>query len=199
MSQNIEFSQADNVAVVLQGLAAEGTADEHAAERFEAEPADMRLEKLRSDVAAGLMYAHGRENANTSKVPKPCNVMHVAIAVRSPYPECLRICSIVSNQHPIAAVNSEVHVRPAFIGSPPKLRIDKKLITWRTYQMFARKDPTRGNCSGQYSSNRSPEIVSRSRTGRQHISIRSSNHGGECWIMPLTPMATWLPATDAPA
>src|SRR5689334_21860770 len=68
MSQNIEFSQADNVAVVLQGLAAEGTADEHAAERFEAEPADMRLEKLRSDVAAGLMYAHGRENANTSKV-----------------------------------------------------------------------------------------------------------------------------------
>lgn len=31
-------------------------------------PDDARLEKLRSDVAAGLMYAHGRENANTSKV-----------------------------------------------------------------------------------------------------------------------------------
>lgn len=27
-----------------------------------------QLERLRSDVAAGLMYAHGRENANTSKV-----------------------------------------------------------------------------------------------------------------------------------
>jgi hypothetical protein len=33
-----------------------------------AAPDDSRLEKLRSDVAAGLMYAHGRENANTSKV-----------------------------------------------------------------------------------------------------------------------------------
>src|ERR1044071_7134338 len=31
-------------------------------------PDDARLEKLRNDVAAGLMYAHGRENANTSKV-----------------------------------------------------------------------------------------------------------------------------------
>ena len=29
---------------------------------------DAQLEKLRNDVAAGLMYAHGRENANTSKV-----------------------------------------------------------------------------------------------------------------------------------
>jgi len=34
------------------------------------EPAqdDARFEQLRNDVAAGLMYAHGRENANTSKV-----------------------------------------------------------------------------------------------------------------------------------
>jgi Fe-S-cluster containining protein len=33
-----------------------------------AAPDDSRFEQLRSDVAAGLMYAHGRENANTSKV-----------------------------------------------------------------------------------------------------------------------------------
>jgi Fe-S-cluster containining protein len=33
-----------------------------------AEPNASQLEKLRNDVAAGLMYAHGRENANTSKV-----------------------------------------------------------------------------------------------------------------------------------
>ncbi len=31
-------------------------------------PTVAELEKLRNDVAAGLMYAHGRENANTSKV-----------------------------------------------------------------------------------------------------------------------------------
>src|SRR5919205_3632775 len=31
-------------------------------------PAAAELEKLRNNVAAGLMYAHGRENANTSKV-----------------------------------------------------------------------------------------------------------------------------------
>jgi Fe-S-cluster containining protein len=68
MSQNIQFSQADSAAVVLQGLAAEERADERAAETFGAEPDDAQLEKLRNDVAAGLMYAHGRENANTSKV-----------------------------------------------------------------------------------------------------------------------------------
>lgn len=67
MSQHIQFSQADRAAVVLQGLAAAG---EKASETFETpEAADnSQLEKLRSDVAAGLMYAHGRENANTSKV-----------------------------------------------------------------------------------------------------------------------------------
>ncbi len=67
MSQNIHFNQADSAAVVLQGLAA---ADEKASETFETpEAADnSQLERLRSDVAAGLMYAHGRENANTSKV-----------------------------------------------------------------------------------------------------------------------------------
>ena len=68
MSQNIQFSQADSAAVVLQGLAAEERAGEGAAATFGAEPDDPRLEKLRNDVAAGLMYAHGRENANTSKV-----------------------------------------------------------------------------------------------------------------------------------
>ena len=34
----------------------------------QARPDAEQLEKLRSDVAAGLMYAHGRENANPSKV-----------------------------------------------------------------------------------------------------------------------------------
>lgn len=33
-----------------------------------ASPDAAQFEKLRNDVAAGLMYAHGRENANTSKV-----------------------------------------------------------------------------------------------------------------------------------
>ena len=67
MSQNMHFNQADSVAVLLQGLAA---ADEKSAETFDAPaaPDDARFEKLRNDVAAGLMYAHGRENANTSKV-----------------------------------------------------------------------------------------------------------------------------------
>ncbi|MET0647219.1 MAG: YkgJ family cysteine cluster protein [Pyrinomonadaceae bacterium] len=65
MSQNIQFSTADSAAVVLQGLAAE-----QATETVEALPAveTAALEALRNDVAAGLMYAHGRENANTSKV-----------------------------------------------------------------------------------------------------------------------------------
>lgn len=68
MSQNIQFSQAGGAAVVLQGLAAEERAGEGAAVTFETGRDDARFEELRDDVAAGLMYAHGRENANTSKV-----------------------------------------------------------------------------------------------------------------------------------
>jgi Fe-S-cluster containining protein len=37
-------------------------------EQSPAAPDNAQFEKLRNDVAAGLMYAHGRENANTSKV-----------------------------------------------------------------------------------------------------------------------------------
>lgn len=56
MSQVIEFDGAANNFVPPQSF------PEPAA------PDAGQLEKLRGDVAAGLMYAHGRENANTSKV-----------------------------------------------------------------------------------------------------------------------------------
>ena len=57
MSQVIEFDEAASHFVPPQSFTDP-----------EPPPDDPRLEKLRSEVAAGLMYAHGRENANTSKV-----------------------------------------------------------------------------------------------------------------------------------
>jgi Fe-S-cluster containining protein len=56
MSQVIEFDEAASHFGPPQSFPTQTTPDA------------AQLEKLRNDVAAGLMYAHGRENANTSKV-----------------------------------------------------------------------------------------------------------------------------------
>lgn len=65
MSQQIEFNRNGSPAgiVVLQPATAEKDY-----ETPNTKPQSDSLEELRNDVAAGLMYAHGRENANTSKV-----------------------------------------------------------------------------------------------------------------------------------
>lgn len=57
MSQVIEFDEAASHFVPPQSFAEQAPA-----------PGTEQFEKLRNEVAAGLMYAHGRENANTSKV-----------------------------------------------------------------------------------------------------------------------------------
>jgi Fe-S-cluster containining protein len=56
MSQVIQFDEAASHFVPPQSFPEPAAPDAE------------QLEKLRNDVAAGLMYAHGRENANTSKV-----------------------------------------------------------------------------------------------------------------------------------
>ncbi|HEX7317664.1 MAG TPA: YkgJ family cysteine cluster protein [Pyrinomonadaceae bacterium] len=67
MSQVIQFDETASHFVPPRDVRREApTAPVHLPD-FEPGAAD-ELEKLRSDVASGLMYAHGRENANTSKV-----------------------------------------------------------------------------------------------------------------------------------
>lgn len=70
MSQVIEFDEAASRFVPPQSFPEQTPAPPAlvtVSEQAQA-PDDAQFEKLRNDVAAGLMYAHGRENANTSKV-----------------------------------------------------------------------------------------------------------------------------------
>jgi Fe-S-cluster containining protein len=67
MSQVIQFDKTASHFVPPQDVQRETpTAPAHLSD-FEPGAAD-EFEQLRNEVAAGLMYAHGRENANTSKV-----------------------------------------------------------------------------------------------------------------------------------
>ena len=67
MSQVIEFDEAAGHFGPPQSFPAEAHA--HLADPAPVPaPDEQRFERLRNEVASGLMYAHGRDNANTSKV-----------------------------------------------------------------------------------------------------------------------------------
>lgn len=66
MSQVIEFDEAASHFGPPQSFPAEAPA--RLEETEPAAPDEQRFERLRNEVASGLMYAHGRDNANTSKV-----------------------------------------------------------------------------------------------------------------------------------